>query len=188
MRRLLGTSDEVPNPIGGIDYARTTTTHRRLFTTAKGYLGIGPHLRGHGWQLHEESFILPGDQTPFLLRQAGERCVPGHRVQLCCHLAGDCYVHGFMDREGVKDLKHGNRNFSPFKSCSSLKCSALGKFSRRIYEPVMSELNTIFARVQIVKHVYSHCYAAGIKIPSLLKLKQMLDRLHIYSVCTYVRF
>ncbi|XTI92349.1 hypothetical protein V2W45_789299 [Cenococcum geophilum] len=61
-----------------------------LFTTTRGYLGIGPHLRGHGWPLREETFVLPGGQTPFLLRQAGERCVPGHRTQPCYHLAGDC--------------------------------------------------------------------------------------------------
>lgn len=79
--------------IGGIDYAiRTTTTHRRLFTTSKGCLGIGPHLRGHGWPLREEIFVLPGGQTPFLLRQAGERYVTGHGVQPCYHLVGGCYV------------------------------------------------------------------------------------------------
>ena len=78
IQRCADFSDEVPNPFGGIDYAIRTTTHRRLFTTTKGYLGIGPHLRGHGWPLREETFVLPGGQTPFLLRQAGERCVPGH--------------------------------------------------------------------------------------------------------------
>lgn len=77
----------------------------------KDYLGIGPHLRGHGWSLREETFILPGGQTPFLPRQAGERCVPGHRVQPCYHLVGDCYVHGFMDREDMKDFEAQEQKF-----------------------------------------------------------------------------
>jgi hypothetical protein len=52
----------------------------------------------------DEIFVIPGGKTPFLLRPAGTRHVPGVGLKRCHHFLGDCYLHGFMDDEGMKDF------------------------------------------------------------------------------------
>lgn len=71
-----------------IDHLRRSTL-KRLFRTEKGYLGMGflSVLPG------DEVWIVAGVRVPFVLRRCGE----DRRYRLF----GQCYVHGFMQGEGV---------------------------------------------------------------------------------------
>ena len=66
---------------------RKTTFCRRIFTTEKGYIGVGPADACQGDIL----CILPGCSVPLVLR----------RRQWHHELIGDCYVHGIMDGEVI---------------------------------------------------------------------------------------
>jgi hypothetical protein len=69
------------------------TTGRRIFVTEEGYLGLGPDSIERG----DRVAILIGGSTPFVLK-----CVQdSHRF--IGTLKGDCYVHGCMDGELVKN-------------------------------------------------------------------------------------
>ncbi|KAF4780098.1 hypothetical protein HER10_EVM0009359 [Colletotrichum scovillei] len=73
---------------------RTSMVHamrnRRLCFTAKGYLGLVPETCKVGDEVH----ILDGCHIPYLLRKVDHR---SHR------LVGECYVHGIMRGEAVRD-------------------------------------------------------------------------------------
>lgn len=66
---------------------------RRLYRTAKGYLGLGPASVGSG----DRVYLLRGAKVPFVLRDAG-----GGKFELM----GETYVHGFM--HGEMGQKVGN--------------------------------------------------------------------------------
>ena len=76
-------------------------SNRRIFVTAKGYVGIGP---GH-LQKGDHICIFWGAEVPYVLR---ERCDIVHtqkewfwqRDKGNFELLGECYVHGIMDGEG----------------------------------------------------------------------------------------
>ncbi|KAK0609601.1 heterokaryon incompatibility protein-domain-containing protein [Bombardia bombarda] len=73
------------------DAMRQNCTYRRVFTTAgRGYVGIGPRSveRGDG------VYLLKGAKVPFVMRK-GE----GGMLKI----VGECYVHGVMYGEEVKD-------------------------------------------------------------------------------------
>jgi hypothetical protein len=70
-----------------------------MFLTSKGYIGLGPALTEVG----DEVAILLGGTTPFMVRQ-GPRTMKGVVfAESICEILGDCYVHGCMDGELVKD-------------------------------------------------------------------------------------
>lgn len=67
--------------------------HRRLFTTTKGYIGLGPRPTQGGDIL----CVLFGCPVPFVLQPSGERY----------RLVGECYVHGVMQGEAIQAWKRG---------------------------------------------------------------------------------
>jgi len=66
-----------------------------LFTTAKGYIGQGPPWMHDG----DIICILFGGKVPYVLRPEGSHW----------RFIGECYVHGIMQGEGLKDF---NEDFS----------------------------------------------------------------------------
>lgn len=76
---------------------------RRLFITEKGYLGVGPDKM----EIGDEVFVCHGSSMPFVLRKmyvpdikAKEDDDVGFPVY---KLVGECYTHGIMDGEVVKN-------------------------------------------------------------------------------------
>jgi len=68
-------------------------------------MGLAPDGAGRADSVFgEEVFVIPGGKTPFLLRPLGPRHVPGIGIKPCYHFLGDCYLHGFMDGEGMRDF------------------------------------------------------------------------------------
>jgi hypothetical protein len=67
---------------------------RRLFSTDRGYLGLGPKLLEPG----DVIYILHGGRVPYAFRPAGN----GYR------LVGECHVEGFMEGQLV-DQWHKDR-------------------------------------------------------------------------------
>jgi hypothetical protein len=74
------------------------TSGRRFFITSKGYLGLGPVRTQPG----DRVAILLGGSTPFMLH---EHDTPEEALQYLVQweMLGDCYVHGWMDGELVRD-------------------------------------------------------------------------------------
>ena len=92
----------------------SATKSRRLFTTAKGHIGLGPASMNAGDLL----CFLKGGKSPFVLREIGyafpheqddfqflpkESAIKQQRSQPvpieCYEIIGDCYAHGLMDSE-----------------------------------------------------------------------------------------
>jgi hypothetical protein len=76
--------------------------NRVLFTTAKGYGGLGPQGLKNG----DRVFLFLGASTPFIIRgkysaeeteNEGAACREGMFL-----LVGECYIHGLMGGEGLK--------------------------------------------------------------------------------------
>ncbi|KAH7336283.1 heterokaryon incompatibility protein-domain-containing protein [Rhexocercosporidium sp. MPI-PUGE-AT-0058] len=65
--------------------------HRRFFVTEKGYMGLGPQAMLPG----DTISILFGGDTPYALR----------KKEKCWQFVGECYVHGVMKGEAVRDLE-----------------------------------------------------------------------------------
>ncbi|KAG8165216.1 hypothetical protein KVR01_005491 [Diaporthe batatas] len=86
-----------------VDFAITSAIKgRRLFTTEKGYLGLGPAAMAEGDLVQ----IMAGGHTPFVTRRIDKHKaidIPGVGKQDCLSLIGDCYVHGIMDGEALND-------------------------------------------------------------------------------------
>ena len=74
--------------------ANDTCVHRALFTTKRGYLGLGPELLQPG----DVVSVLYGGKVPYILRPKD-----GHYL-----LVGDAYVHGIMDGEAVQQCRDGD--------------------------------------------------------------------------------
>jgi hypothetical protein len=70
---------------------------RRFFMTERGYIGLGPAELQHGQLVT----VLLGGQVPFVLCEREERVT----------LVGECYVHGFMNGEAIKDASIEGRTF-----------------------------------------------------------------------------
>lgn len=84
---------------------KAATARRKFFISEEGNFGLGPDIAGRaGTMLYgkEEVFVIPGGKTPFLLIRAGTRHVPGVGITLCYQFIGSCYLHGFMDGEGMR--------------------------------------------------------------------------------------
>lgn len=66
------------------------TGSRRLFTTKKGYVGLG----AKSVQIGDKVFVFPGGLVPFVLRGP---------IEGFYRLVGEAYVHGMMRGEALKD-------------------------------------------------------------------------------------
>lgn len=76
------------------------TTNRRFFITREGYMGLGPLNIEPG----DLVCILLGAQVPFVLRAVKD----GHK------LMGECYCHGIMNGEAVRQADGGEAELSDF--------------------------------------------------------------------------
>ena len=79
------------------------TSHRRLFLSSSGHLGLGPGDLAPG----DEIWVLGGAATPFVLREG----IDGAKI-----LVGPCYVDDIMDGEAVASAKLGKRHLGPLWS------------------------------------------------------------------------
>lgn len=86
-----------------VDFAITSAIKgRRLFTTEKGFMGLGPAAMAKGDMVQ----VMAGGHTPFVTRRIDKHEaveVPGVGKQDCLSLIGDCYVHGIMDGEATSN-------------------------------------------------------------------------------------
>jgi hypothetical protein len=78
----------------------------RLLITSRGYVGLCCNAAAIG----DRVCVLLGGEVPFLLRP--RVCHDGQREGIDCsyHFMGECYIHGIMDGEAMKELykKDGN--------------------------------------------------------------------------------
>ena len=84
------------------DFARTYP-YRRLYTTSKGYIGLGPMST----QVDDEVWIICDAKTPFVLHPQPENSnVPDNSNQTEAvkefQLVGETYLHGFMNGEALE--------------------------------------------------------------------------------------
>jgi hypothetical protein len=75
------------------DVGTLMCSERSLFTTSKGYIGLGPGAVREGDQV----CVLYGGIVPFVLRARD----PWY------HLIGEAYVHGLMRGEVIKEMQEG---------------------------------------------------------------------------------
>jgi hypothetical protein len=66
---------------------------RRLLTTEKGFVGVGPMHMRRG----DAVAVLLGASMPVILRKAGERFT----------YVGECYIHGIMRGEVMAEVQSG---------------------------------------------------------------------------------
>lgn len=71
------------------------TSGRRLFITKQGFIGLGPEFTREG----DSIAVFLGGSTPFVLRGNHASGID----QQTWLLMGDCYVHGWMDGEMMKN-------------------------------------------------------------------------------------
>jgi hypothetical protein len=79
--------------------ARDTCWNRTIFTTNKGYIGVGPKFLLIG----DLVCVLSGGRVPFILRRKGD----------IFQLIGECYVHGIMSGQAL-ELIRGSRKETIF--------------------------------------------------------------------------
>jgi hypothetical protein len=72
----------------------------RFFVTANGRMGMGPP----DMEVGDPVCILFGGQTPYILRK---REVVNQESEDGYRLIGECYLHGVMDGESMKQLEKG---------------------------------------------------------------------------------
>jgi len=102
--------DNLSESIGRINQAiYTSTLGRRFFITEEGHMGLAPSHTRISYTHPDEIFVIPGAKSLFVLRPAQERSIPGEGTQLVYEMVGECYVHGFMDGEGMVDFEEGKR-------------------------------------------------------------------------------
>jgi hypothetical protein len=77
---------------------RSAVTMRRHFKTDTKYMGLAIS----GTMPGDEVYVLLGSDTPFALRSLGEGAVEGLGNRRCYTVVGECYVHGIMDGELIK--------------------------------------------------------------------------------------
>ncbi|KAH8771494.1 heterokaryon incompatibility protein-domain-containing protein [Hyaloscypha finlandica] len=104
-RTICGDSILRERPVGAIHYAISVTTRdKRFIVSTKGRMGVAPKMALVTIPTPDEIFILAGGKTPFVLRPAGLRDVPGTTgMQPCYTLIGDCYLEGIMDGEAMAE-------------------------------------------------------------------------------------
>lgn len=67
---------------------KSNTLGRRIFSTANGLVGLGPGAV----QVGDRVCLFLGGQMLYIIRETGNGIY---------QFAGECYVHGFMDGEGL---------------------------------------------------------------------------------------
>ena len=73
---------------------------RRLFTTRKKYLGLGPA----SLEVGDSVFILPEPVVPFILRPTQAPCLkPAASIPRSFNLVGEAYIHGIMHGEAFPE-------------------------------------------------------------------------------------
>lgn len=72
---------------------------QRLFTTRKGYLGIGSSKI----QVGDLVCVLLGGKVPFILRHIDQTVCQLEYVSLSCSFVGQAYVHGIMRGEAIRE-------------------------------------------------------------------------------------
>lgn len=91
--------------IGSVAYAiRTSTYGKRIFISGDGHIGLAPAHAALIYSRPDEVFIIPGAKTLFVLRPVGARHIPGIGMKMAYEMIGDCYLHGFMDGQGMVDF------------------------------------------------------------------------------------
>ena len=78
-------------------------SYRRLYTTSKGHIGLGPEST----QVGDEVWIICDARTPFILHPQSENSnVPDNSIETKevkqFQLVGETYLHGFMNGEALK--------------------------------------------------------------------------------------
>jgi len=78
-----------------------TARYRTLFVTQKGYLGIGTT----GIKEGDDVYVFYGGKVPFITRSKEETGDLGstETTHKRCELIGDCYLHGVMEGELIKE-------------------------------------------------------------------------------------
>jgi heterokaryon incompatibility protein (HET) len=72
-------------------FGQDVGAHKRcFFITQSGFIGVGPH----GSKKGDHVVVIYGASVPFVLREKEEQIY---------HLVGQCYVHGIMQGEALKD-------------------------------------------------------------------------------------
>ncbi|KAJ4301129.1 hypothetical protein N0V90_003219 [Kalmusia sp. IMI 367209] len=85
-----------------VDFAICSATwSRRLFFTRRGFIGIGPPSMQEGDTVQ----VFGGGSMPFIIRDIGRKRVSGVGAKTCYKLLGECYLHGIMDGEAVREYE-----------------------------------------------------------------------------------
>ncbi|KAH8599679.1 heterokaryon incompatibility protein-domain-containing protein [Bisporella sp. PMI_857] len=111
----VSTNLEVPQDsrtesIGLVDEAiRISTLGRRFFISEEMHMGLAPSHTAISYSHPDEIFVIPGARSPFVLRPVGERYVTGDGIAQAYEVVGECYLHGFMDGEGMADFQKEKR-------------------------------------------------------------------------------
>ncbi|KAI0381098.1 heterokaryon incompatibility protein-domain-containing protein [Hypomontagnella monticulosa] len=95
--------------IGNIAHTiKISTMGKKFFLSQGGRMGLAPFYAGlshHRILRKNRVLVFPGGKAPFVLRPVGKRHVPGLGMRPCHELVGICYLHGFMDGEGMEDFE-----------------------------------------------------------------------------------
>ncbi|KAI1375136.1 HET-domain-containing protein [Hypoxylon crocopeplum] len=87
------------------DYSQTHSlalAESVMFLTDSGAVGIGPAKTRRGDQVH----VLPGSNFPYILRPKAAPLIGANGLIVDSYIVvGDCYLHGIMDGEAMRDMK-----------------------------------------------------------------------------------
>jgi hypothetical protein len=99
--------EETARKVGSIGEAiRTSTSGRKFIVTEEGHMGLAPSHTALSYQKPDEIMVIPGGKTPFVLKPVGARHIPGLGMRLAHEMIGECYLHGFMDGQGMVDFEN----------------------------------------------------------------------------------
>lgn len=102
-------SDNNKFSIGNIAHTiKISAIGKKFFLSEGGCMGLAPFYAGlshHRLIQKNRIVVFPGGKTPFVLRPVGKRHVPGLGMRPCHELVGTCYLHGFMDGEGMRNFE-----------------------------------------------------------------------------------
>jgi hypothetical protein len=88
---------------------QSACNNRRVFSTEKGYVGLGPNSLNMKAPepILDEIWVILGARTPFVLRPKGN----------AYQLVGECYIHGLMQGEALHEVKAGNLAIEDIEIC-----------------------------------------------------------------------
>ena len=102
------------------------TRNRRFLVTEQGQMGLGPRLMRPG----DLVCVLLGSGVPFVLREVGG----GGSGDGGYELVGECYCHGIMDGEAVRELEGGRVAVKDFE----IGRSGHTNLTKKIFDAVRS--------------------------------------------------